>query len=190
MGGKFQTNLNANVTHLVCGVCASSEKYFVCRVMCSFVLNVSLNFFLGRSGKWHSSDDARMDSKCSDSLGAEVSMLESTFITLFSSSDRFKCPLFYKFIISLSGFSEKDRSTIKQYVEREGLRHLPFLQCDCGIYSGATYSPSLIKDQCTHLICKEPKGTFRSCSTRLQWARPNSRRHEVWPCSEMGYSRS
>ncbi|CAF4973539.1 unnamed protein product, partial [Rotaria socialis] len=29
MGGKFQTNLNANVTHLVCGACAASEKYFV-----------------------------------------------------------------------------------------------------------------------------------------------------------------
>jgi hypothetical protein len=29
MGGKFQTNLNANVTHLICGTCAASEKYFV-----------------------------------------------------------------------------------------------------------------------------------------------------------------
>jgi hypothetical protein len=62
-----------------------------------------------------------------------------------STFDRFKCPLFYKFIISLSGFAERDRNTIKQYVEREG----------------ATYSPSLIKDQCTHLICKEPKGRLR-----------------------------
>lgn len=34
--------------------------------------------------------------------------------------DRFKCPLFYKFIISLSGFADRDRNTIKQYVEREG----------------------------------------------------------------------
>ena len=59
-----------------------------------------------------------------------------------STFDRFKCPLFYKFIISLSGFAERDRNTIKQYVEREG----------------ATYSPSSIKDQCTHLICKEPRG--------------------------------
>ena len=58
--------------------------------------------------------------------------------------DRFKCPLFYKFIISLSGFTERDRNTIKQYLEREG----------------ATYSPNLIKDKCTHLICKEPKGKF------------------------------
>jgi hypothetical protein len=29
MDGKFQTNLNANVTHLICGTCAASEKYFV-----------------------------------------------------------------------------------------------------------------------------------------------------------------
>ena len=29
MGGKFQTNLNSNVTHLICGTCAASEKYFV-----------------------------------------------------------------------------------------------------------------------------------------------------------------
>jgi len=65
-----------------------------------------------------------------------------------STFDRFKCPLFYKFIISLSGFAERDRNTIKQYVEREG----------------ATYSPSLIRDKCTHLICKEPKGTLK-CNT-------------------------
>jgi hypothetical protein len=64
-----------------------------------------------------------------------------------STFDRFKCPLFYKFIISLSGFAERDRNTIKQYVEREG----------------ATYSPSLIKDKCTHLICKEPKGEKTRC---------------------------
>ncbi len=64
-----------------------------------------------------------------------------------STFDRFKCPLFYKFIISLSGFAERDRNTIKQYVEREG----------------ATYSPSLIKDKCTHLICKEPKGEKNRC---------------------------
>jgi hypothetical protein len=62
-----------------------------------------------------------------------------------STFDRFKCPLFYKFTISLSGFAERDRNTIKQYVEREG----------------ATYSPSLVKDQCTHLICKEPKGNSK-----------------------------
>ncbi len=62
-----------------------------------------------------------------------------------STFDRFKCPLFYKFIISLSGFAERDRNTIKQYVEREG----------------ATYSPSLIRDKCTHLICKEPKGNLK-----------------------------
>ncbi|CAF4971265.1 unnamed protein product, partial [Rotaria socialis] len=38
---------------------------------------------------------------------------------------------------------ERDRNTLKQYVEREG----------------ATYSPNLIKDKCTHLICKEPNGS-------------------------------
>lgn len=71
-------------------------------------------------------------------------MFNRTVKATDSTFDRFKCPLFYKFIITLSGFAEKDRSTIKQYLEREG----------------ATYSPSLVKDKCTHLICKEPKGIF------------------------------
>jgi len=74
--------------------------------------------------------------------------------------ERFKCPLFYKFIISLSGFTERDRNTIKQYIEREG----------------ATYSPNLIKDHCTHLICKEPKGYFfvivrKKCSSTTSFLR-------------------
>ena len=74
-----------------------------------------------------------------------VQLFSRTVKATDSTFDRFKCPLFYKFVISLSGFAERDRNTIKQYVEREG----------------ATYSPSLIKDSCTHLICKEPKGNFR-----------------------------
>lgn len=96
-----------------------------------------------------------MDTKCSRSFRTEVIEIEEKFNALLNSCrtvkatdstfDRFKCPLFYKFTISLSGFAERDRNTIKQYVEREG----------------ATYSPNLIKDACTHLICKEPKGNFR-----------------------------
>ena len=153
MGGRFQTNLNANVTHLVCGVCASSEKYFVnWWIIASICIDGCLSIRLGSSRKWNSSDDARLGTKCIDSLRTKVNrrvrvdlpmtLLFRTVKATDPTFERFKCPLFYKFTISLSGFSERDRTTIKQYVEREG----------------ATYSPNLIKDQCTHLICKEPKG--------------------------------
>ncbi|CAF0884296.1 unnamed protein product [Adineta ricciae] len=144
MGGKFQTNLNANVTHLVCGTCAASEKYFVAVengiqvMMPDWVQNV-----LALSGQ------------------KTVKATDSTF-------DRFKCPLFYKFIISLSGFAERDRNTIKQYVEREG----------------ATYSPSLIKDQCTHLICKEPKGS--KFEHAIKWRIPTLKPEWIFDSSEKG----
>lgn len=156
MGGRFQTNLNANVTHLVCGVCASSEKYFVNWSMAAPICNhKSPSIHLGSGRKWNSGDDARLGTKRIDSLWTEVNRrahVDLPMILLFRTVkatdptfERFKCPLFYKFTITLSGFSERDRTTIKQYVEREG----------------ATYSPNLIKDQCTHLICKEPRGNGR-----------------------------
>ncbi|CAF0835593.1 unnamed protein product [Rotaria sordida] len=144
MGGKFQTNLNANVTHLVCGVCATSEKYFVAVengiqvMMPEWIQNV-----LVLSGQ------------------KTVKGTDSTF-------DRFKCPLFYKFIISLSGFAERDRNTIKQYVEREG----------------ATYSPNLIKDKCTHLICKEPKGS--KFEHAIKWRIPALKPEWIFESSEKG----
>ncbi|CAF2488570.1 unnamed protein product [Rotaria sp. Silwood2] len=144
MGGKFQTNLNANVTHLVCGACAASEKYFVAVengiqvMMPEWIQNV-----LVLSGQ------------------KTVKGTDSTF-------DRFKCPLFYKFTISLSGFVERDRNTIKQYVEREG----------------ATYSPSLIKDKCTHLICKEPKGS--KFEHAVKWRIPTLKPEWIFESSEKG----
>lgn len=144
MGGRFQTNLNANVTHLICGACAASEKYFVAVengiqvMMPDWVRNVLI-----LSGQ------------------KTVKATDSTF-------ERFKCPLFYKFTISLSGFSERDRNTIKQYVEREG----------------ATYSPNLIKDQCTHLICKEPKGS--KYEHAIKWGIPALKPEWIFESSEKG----
>lgn len=82
--------------------------------------------------------------------------------------DRFKCPLFYKFTISLSGFTERDRNTIKQYVEREG----------------ATYSPNLIKDHCTHLICKEPQGS--KFDHAIKWGIPTLKPEWIFESSEKG----
>ncbi|CAF3561629.1 unnamed protein product [Adineta steineri] len=144
MGGKFQTNLNANVTHLICGVCAASEKYFV----------AVENGIQVMMPEWIQNVFALSGQKT-------VKGTDSTF-------DRFKCPLFYKFIISLSGFTERDRNTIKQYVEREG----------------ATYSPSLIKDKCTHLICKEPKGSKFEHATK--WQIPTLKPEWIFESSEKG----
>ncbi|CAF2068579.1 unnamed protein product [Rotaria magnacalcarata] len=144
MGGKFQTNLNANVTHLVCGACAASEKYFV----------AVENGIQVMMPEWVPSAFTLSGQKT-------VKGTDSTF-------DRFKCPLFYKFIISLSGFTEKDRNTLKQYVEREG----------------ATYSPNLIKDKCTHLICKEPKGS--KFEHAVKWRIPVLKPEWIFESSEKG----
>lgn len=151
--------------------CHTSYLWDVCSIRKIFCKSIqwdilpvwSDGFVLGSSGKWYSSHDARMDSECIGTFRTEVMITGEkdsalgwycrTVKAADPTFDRFKCPLFYKFTISLSGFAERDRNTIKQYVEREG----------------ATYSPNLIKDSCTHLICKEPKGNFYS------WKKTNTR---------------
>ena len=85
MGGKFQTNLNANVTHLVCGTCAASEKYFVNPfnvIVFSFYWICSSS--LGGSWKWYSSNDARMATECSRSFRTKVMQIEEKSNALFN----------------------------------------------------------------------------------------------------------
>jgi hypothetical protein len=55
---------------------------------------------------------------------------------------RFRCPVFYKYIICASGFNEETKKRIKTQVES----------------GGGTYCGDLTFNETTHLVLNEPKG--------------------------------
>ncbi len=55
---------------------------------------------------------------------------------------KYKCPIFNKYVICATGFSESTKNEIKSLVEKEG----------------GTYSGDLALGNTTHLISREAKG--------------------------------
>jgi hypothetical protein len=57
---------------------------------------------------------------------------------------KYKCPIFYRYVICASGYNEQTKENLKELVETKG---------------GGTYRGELICGTTTHLVLSEPKGS-------------------------------